>query len=183
MKTNQATGKQYCSTRQELAKKYFDTFGDGVEGVYAKGNMGIVTLLSDAQHVIGDAHYVEIMNDIKSILIEDMKKAEDLEDKFEKLPADAIIGTSLIGYLKKGTTFQELKVKLGKPTIIEGENPNVKVQVEWVFKIGDVQFSIYDWKTEVPHKENVNWNIGGKKLSKDKLYLLERFLGIEVERS
>ena len=82
MKTIKATGEQVAETRTELAQKYFDTFGDGITSVYAKGNMGIVTLLSDLQEVIGMSnvssreHYRQILNDIKCILISDDRKGE-----------------------------------------------------------------------------------------------------------
>lgn len=77
MKTIKATGEQVTETREELAVKYFNTFGDGIKSVYAKGNMGIITLLSDLQEEIGMSqiklkeHYRQILNDIKCILIED----------------------------------------------------------------------------------------------------------------
>ena len=85
MKTTKQTGEQSCENRSELAKKYFDTFGDGIKSVYAEGNMGIVTLLSDLQHEVdfnfenrGKAEYWRcILNDIKCILINEERKAED----------------------------------------------------------------------------------------------------------
>lgn len=63
--------KNFMTTRKELADKYFD----GMD-VYEEGNMGIVSLLSDVQHMISDKHYIEILNDIKSILITDAKKVK-----------------------------------------------------------------------------------------------------------
>ena len=41
MTTIKETGEQVMETREELAQKYFNTFGDGIKSVYAKGNMGI----------------------------------------------------------------------------------------------------------------------------------------------
>jgi len=65
--------------RNKLAEKYFDGLG-----VYSLGNMGIVSLLSDVQEMVsmyvpesnhgGKSHYVEILNDIKRILISEDKK-------------------------------------------------------------------------------------------------------------
>lgn len=79
MKTIRATGEAVCETREELARKYF-TFESTIQQ-YKEGNMGIISLLSDCQEMInlyvrGDSgeHYREILNDIKSILIEDAKK-------------------------------------------------------------------------------------------------------------
>ena len=79
MKNIRATGEAVAENRQELSQKYFGGWG-GVESVYARGNLGIVSLLSDLQEQIncgfntGSAeHYRQILNDIKSILIEDSK--------------------------------------------------------------------------------------------------------------
>lgn len=84
MKTIKATGEPICESRQEIAGQYFNTFGDGISSVYAKGNMGIVTLLSDLQHQIelgftaGEKEYWrKVLNNIKSVLIEDDRKAEE----------------------------------------------------------------------------------------------------------
>jgi hypothetical protein len=56
------------STRQELADRYFS----GMD-IYAKDNLGIISLLSDLQHIISDKHYIQILNDIKCILVMDIK--------------------------------------------------------------------------------------------------------------
>jgi len=86
MKTIKATGEQVAETRQELANKYFDIgTGQGGLGIYAVGNLGIITLLSDLQEEISRSnigsreHYRQILNDIKCILIEDEKKKGDLK--------------------------------------------------------------------------------------------------------
>jgi len=80
MKTIKATGEKVCSTRQELADKYFDYgTGHGGLGVYAVGNLGMVTLLSDLQeevamsNISSKEHYRQILNDLKGILIQDNK--------------------------------------------------------------------------------------------------------------
>ena len=80
MVTNQATGKQYCENRREIAQKYFNMFGDGISGVYAKGNMGILTLISDTQHKLKEQYWIEILNDIKAVLIQDDQKSEDRKE-------------------------------------------------------------------------------------------------------
>ena len=78
MTTIKETGEQVMETREELAQKYFNTFGDGIKSVYAKGNMGIVTLLSDLQTEMAMGvsgqnidYWRRILNDIKCILIKD----------------------------------------------------------------------------------------------------------------
>jgi hypothetical protein len=84
MKIHETTGKQYCESREELAQRYFNTFGEGIGSVYAQGNMGIVTLLSDLQHQIEfgfgakeKEYWRELLNDVKCVLIqEDVKKEE-----------------------------------------------------------------------------------------------------------
>ena len=95
MKTNKTTGQKFCETRRELAEKYFGTYSHTpfeenlITQQYAKGNMGLVSLLSDTQEIVargsGDAeeleHYRQILNDIKCVLIADTRKAEDEEDK------------------------------------------------------------------------------------------------------
>ena len=61
---------QFTKTRQELSDKYFQGSGD-----YAKGNLGLVALLSDIQEAIGNTNGQEmwLINDIKSVLIQDHK--------------------------------------------------------------------------------------------------------------
>jgi hypothetical protein len=53
-------------TRQELSDKYFH--GCKIHGA---SNMGIVSLLSDVQHGCEDSR--EILNDVKRVLIQDIK--------------------------------------------------------------------------------------------------------------
>jgi hypothetical protein len=85
MRENKHTGEKNCESRDELAQRYFDTFGDGIKSVYAEGNMGIITLLSDLQHQMEIGFSPEqkeywrvILNDIKCILIkEDREEAEN----------------------------------------------------------------------------------------------------------
>lgn len=71
------TKVKWCKTRKELAEKYFPL---GTE-VYSRGDMAIVALLSDVQEQIAmgfsdrsKEEYRTILNDIKSVLIEDHKK-------------------------------------------------------------------------------------------------------------
>ena len=76
MKVIEQTGESICDTREELAQRYFM----GMD-VYGKSNLGIVSLLSDVQHALGTQnpdtleHYRQLLNDIKCVLIEDMKRA------------------------------------------------------------------------------------------------------------
>ena len=72
-----SNGEQICTTRKELAEKYFHL------PFYEKGNMGMISLLSDVQHVVSyleidEEHYRQILNDIKSILSQDER---DLKGK------------------------------------------------------------------------------------------------------
>jgi hypothetical protein len=85
MITIKATGEQVTETREELAQKYFNTFGDGIKSVYAKGNMGIITLLSDLQGIVdfsvmapkNKEYWRKAINDIKGVLIEDHENKKD----------------------------------------------------------------------------------------------------------
>jgi hypothetical protein len=73
--TIKATGEQITETREELAKRYF-----GGLDFYAKGNKGIVSLLSDLQEFVGMSggrsaeHYRQVLNDIKYVLCENHNK-------------------------------------------------------------------------------------------------------------
>jgi hypothetical protein len=109
MKNIKATGEKITENRQELANKYFDIgSGQGGLGVYAVGNLGIVTLLSDLQEQIrcgfdkGSAeHYRQILNDIKCILITDEENKEaDKENENKKLhEALRVVADSNVDYL------------------------------------------------------------------------------------
>ena len=85
MKEIKLTNEQVCQTREELAKRYFIMFGEGVESVYSKGNMGIVTLLSDLQHAFPNEYWNKVLNDIKCILITDNKSVYNDCDKKVKV--------------------------------------------------------------------------------------------------
>lgn len=69
MLTIKTTGEQICETRKELSEKYFDGFS-----AYELGNLGIISLLSDLQHVVNNEHYRQVLNDIKCILRTDERK-------------------------------------------------------------------------------------------------------------
>lgn len=58
-------------TRADLCNKYFSGLP-----AYGNGNLSLVTLLSDVQHGFsGDPeHYIEVLNDVKAVLINDHKK-------------------------------------------------------------------------------------------------------------
>ena len=75
MRVIEQTGEKVCSTRKELAQKYFM----GMD-IYASGNMGIIALLlSDTQNALGTQnpntleHYRQLLNDVKCVLIMDTK--------------------------------------------------------------------------------------------------------------
>ena len=65
------TKTRFAETRKELAEKYF-SFGSTIE-TYSKGNMGLVSLMSDIQESINfgcvGQHEIDILNDIKCVLI------------------------------------------------------------------------------------------------------------------
>jgi len=67
---NVVTKKKYCESREELGKKYFGSLAE----IYAKNNMGIVTLLSDVQHNLSEQYWIDVLNDIKAVLITDIKE-------------------------------------------------------------------------------------------------------------
>lgn len=68
---------KFVKTRQELTDKYFDGLP-----VYEERNMGLVSLLSDLQHMYTSGndkqseYWNTILNDIKSILIEDRNRPD-----------------------------------------------------------------------------------------------------------
>ena len=57
---------KFTSTRKELCDKYFQGFD-----AYEKGNMGIISLLSDIQHMHSCEYSNQILNDIKCVLKND----------------------------------------------------------------------------------------------------------------
>jgi len=70
--------KPFVSTREQLGTKYFST-GEGTLDSYARSNLGMITLLSDLQHILQVSmdhpeYWNEILNDVKGVLIEDMTK-------------------------------------------------------------------------------------------------------------
>jgi len=87
MKNNVHTNEQNTQTRKELAMRYFGAVDDipfdqnYIVQRYAEGNLGLVALLSDVQEFINNEvknpidkeHYRVIVNDIKCVLINDLK--------------------------------------------------------------------------------------------------------------
>ena len=69
--------------RVAFSERYF---GDS-DSFYNKGNIGLVTLLSDVQEVLAQTdhgqkeYYREALNDIKGVLIEDGRKLREAEEK------------------------------------------------------------------------------------------------------
>lgn len=52
-------------------------------------------------------------------------------------------GTSCLGYLPNGTRYQDIVRAFGKPQYQASRDG--KTQVEWVGKINDLVFTIYDY--------------------------------------
>jgi len=105
VKTHKGTGKKYCENRKELADKYFNITGATGLNVYAEGSLGIVTLLSDLQHMVARGfnaqekeYWREVMNDIKCILIEDSKKEPELLEALKTM----LVATDFNAPLPKG---------------------------------------------------------------------------------
>lgn len=69
-------------------------------------------------------------------------------------------GTSLQGYLPKGTTYKEIVRVFGEPQ--EKGKGISKNQVKWIGAINGLIFTIYDWKAKVSPEHNADWHIGGK---------------------
>ncbi len=68
-------------------------------------------------------------------------------------------GTCLQGNMPDGVKYDDLLKAFGEPQIGASGDGNVKVQ--WVGMIeGDV-FTIDDWNSNVPPRENTDWNIRG----------------------
>ena len=79
-------------------------------------------------------------------------------------------GTSLVGYMPYGTTYEQLVKAFGQP-ILYTEADGDKVDAEWVGWIDDQLFTIYNYKTGkcycgdegIPVEELTgdDWHIGG----------------------
>ena len=73
-------------------------------------------------------------------------------------------GTYKIGSLH-GYYYNDLISAFGEPTYSPDDSGDGKVQFEWVFKLKDNIYTLYDWKT---YSENytkndlTTWSIGGK---------------------
>lgn len=68
-------------------------------------------------------------------------------------------GTSLMGYMPTGTYYKDLVRVFGEP---QAAPPcNGKIKVEWCGHINDQVFTIYDYKSSVIPKDNLDWHIGG----------------------
>jgi len=77
---------------------------------------------------------------------------------------DLTVGTHKVGDLK-GVSYTELVKIFGLPTFWPEDNFDGKVNFEWVIQMGDVIFTVYDWKTfdeEYTKNELDRWSIGGK---------------------
>ena len=69
--------------------------------------------------------------------------------------ANKIIGTSRKGSIE--IAFDELVRAFGEPVRLEDS----KVQAQWIFQIGSIIITIYDYKSSVDPEENTLWSIGG----------------------
>jgi len=70
------------------------------------------------------------------------------------------IGTFRVGYLPKGTTYQDLVAVFGEPQFSKDYFTDGKVQVEWLGSIDGHTFTIYDYKDPLPAEEVIDWHIG-----------------------
>jgi len=82
-----------------------------------------------------------------------------VEAKLEMGQGD-IYGTALMEYMPAGTYYKDLVRVFGEPQ--SGRSPDGKIQVEWFGRINGLVFTIYDYKTSVIPKDNVDWHIGGE---------------------
>lgn len=91
--------------------------------------------------------------------------------EFKKVSGnDVKYGTSLIGKLPIGISYNDLVSTFGEPTFLPEDSGDGKVNFEWVFhsKNGD-EFTIYDWKTYDAEFTKLNyglsdfneWHVGG----------------------
>ena len=69
-------------------------------------------------------------------------------------------GSSLKGYLPIGTTYKQVVKLFGPPTCTD-TSVDGKVTCMWTGVIAGVYFTIYDYKSKVHYKENIDWHIGG----------------------
>ena len=68
-------------------------------------------------------------------------------------------GGSLMGYLPN-CTYDTLVKVFGKPQFPKTSGDG-KVKKEWHGKINGLNFTIYDYKSEISYKKNLDWHIGG----------------------
>jgi len=85
-----------------------------------------------------------------------------------------IKGTSLQGYLPRGTKYSDIVRIFGNPQLnwkgMKDFYRAGKTQLEWIGKINGLVFTIYDYKSGVDPKDNTDWHIGGRlKLTADLL--------------
>ena len=83
-----------------------------------------------------------------------------LEAKLAMGNADTY-GTSLVGYMPAGTYYNDLVHVFGEPQAAPPGNG--KIKVEWSGHINGLVFTIYDYKSHMIPKDNIDWHIGGKK--------------------
>ena len=70
-----------------------------------------------------------------------------------------IYATALMGYMPAGTYYKDLVRVFGEPQ--SGRSRDGKIQVQWHGCINGLVFTIYDYKTSMIPRDNVDWHIGG----------------------
>ena len=81
-----------------------------------------------------------------------------VEAKLEMWQGDTY-GTALMGYMPSGTYYKDLVRVFGEPQM--GPSPDGKIKVEWYGRINGLVFTIYDYKSYMLPKNNIDWHIGG----------------------
>ncbi|PIY82367.1 MAG: hypothetical protein COX96_00695 [Candidatus Omnitrophica bacterium CG_4_10_14_0_2_um_filter_44_9] len=69
-------------------------------------------------------------------------------------------GTGCQGYLPEDTRYEEIVRVFGQPQF--GKSLDGKTKVEWVGRINDLVFTVYDYKSRLEPQQNTDWHIGGK---------------------
>ncbi|MFH1385094.1 MAG: hypothetical protein ABIH47_09080 [Candidatus Omnitrophota bacterium] len=69
-------------------------------------------------------------------------------------------GTGFRGYMPEGTRYEDLVRVFGEPQL--GASQDGKIKAEWIGRINELVFTIYDYKSKLEPQQNTNWHIGGK---------------------
>jgi len=68
-------------------------------------------------------------------------------------------GTSLQGYLPDGTGYRDVVRVFGKSQ--RGKTGDNKIGVLWAGRINGLVFTIYDYRSCIDPRKNMDWHIGG----------------------